>query len=82
MAYMIEPIATSLNMDFFVIAGADAKDISQAGRPMAGLQFQSFYLPNRFARKRVRYNRRQVEAMIKSLPKDQCQRPHGSSSCK
>jgi hypothetical protein len=49
---------------------------------MAGLQFHSFDLADRFAGERVRHKRRQVETMIKSLAKGQCQRPHGSNSRK
>jgi hypothetical protein len=82
LADIIEPIATTLNADLLNIACAYSKDICKVDRAMAGLQFHSFDLADRFAGKGVRHKRRQVETMIKSLAQGQCQRPHGSNSRK
>jgi hypothetical protein len=79
---IIEPIARALNADLFGIAHAQLKEIANFDAATRRLQVDLLDLVCRFARKALRYERRQIEPLIGTAAEGQCQRRHGSNSRK
>jgi hypothetical protein len=71
-----------LNANLLDIAHTQSKHIADLDALTGRLQVDLLDLAGRFARKAVRYERRQVETLMRPLEKGQCQRFHGSNSRK